>query len=370
MPFARAGNMRETLLGVQVSEATVRRLTEKAGSQAQAVQDQVASSGSPSPSSNKPESDPLVLSADGAFVPLVGGIWAEARTLVIGITSGQGEQRRTTDLSYFSRCTDAASFTSQCTGEMQRRHVFQTERLAGVMDGAEWLQSFLDIHVPDAVRILDFPHAAQRVSAIAEAARLAGLPLPAEALERSLHLLKHRGPRPVLRWLRHVVHRLPANHSAHEDLAYLTKREAQMHDPGSQVEGWPIGSGSVESANKLVVEARLKGSGMHWAPSHVNPMLALRSGACSDRWEETWRDLSAQRGKQQRQLRQDRASHLLRLATEAFFQHWARWFLFLHRTPATPAALPCLQEPVKMVAGRPTASHPWKRGRACLPAQI
>jgi len=35
--------------------------------------------------------------------------------------------------------------------------------------------------------------------------------------------------------------------------------------------GWPIGSGIVESANKLVVEARLKGSGMHWHPSHVNP---------------------------------------------------------------------------------------------------
>ena len=35
-----------------------------------------------------------------------------------------------------------------------------------------------------------------------------------------------------------------------------------MQYPTYQEAGWPIGSGSVESANKLVVEARLKGAGM------------------------------------------------------------------------------------------------------------
>ena len=44
--------------------------------------------------------------------------------------------------------------------------------------------------------------------------------------------------------------------------------------PGYQELGWPIGSGSVESANKGVVQARLKGAGMRWERSHVNPMLA------------------------------------------------------------------------------------------------
>jgi hypothetical protein len=44
----------------------------------------------------------------------------------------------------------------------------------------------------------------------------------------------------------------------------------------------------VESGNKLVVEARLKGSGMHWSDSHVDGMLALRNVICSDRWKEEW----------------------------------------------------------------------------------
>src|SRR5207244_11614820 len=60
-----------------------------------------------------------------------------------------------------------------------------------------------------------------------------------------------------------------------------------------QALGFPIGSGAVESANKLGVEARLKGAGMRWAPAHVDPMLALRGLACNDRWDETWPAIAA-----------------------------------------------------------------------------
>jgi hypothetical protein len=73
-----------------------------------------------------------------------------------------------------------------------------------------------------------------------------------------------------------------------EKLTYLQKREAHMQYPTYQEAGWPIGSGSVESANKLVVEARLKGAGMRWERQNVNPMLVLRNAVCNRRWDETW----------------------------------------------------------------------------------
>ena len=65
-------------------------------------------------------------------------------------------------------------------------------------------------------------------------------------------------------------------------LNYLTKRLNQIQYAAFQAQGFPIGSGSVESANKLVVEARLKGSGMHWARAHVHALVALRTIACAD----------------------------------------------------------------------------------------
>ena len=33
---------------------------------------------------------------------------------------------------------------------------------------------------------------------------------------------------------------------------------------------------------------------MHWARSHVDPMLALRNIVCNDRWEEAWPCASAE----------------------------------------------------------------------------
>ena len=66
--------------------------------------------------------------------------------------------------------------------------------MAAVTDGAEWLQGFIDYQRADAVRMLDFAHAAEYVSAIAQAVRDAGYRLPTRWLEGVLHRLKHEGP--------------------------------------------------------------------------------------------------------------------------------------------------------------------------------
>jgi hypothetical protein len=79
------------------------------------------------------------------------------------------------------------------------------------------------------------------------------------------------------------------------NLTYLQKCEPQLQYPHFQAEGWPIGDGIVESGNKLVVEVRLKGSGMHWDEHNVNPMLALRNIICSRRWKEEWPRIESRR---------------------------------------------------------------------------
>ena len=58
-------------------------------------------------------------------------------------------------------------------------------------------------------------------------------------------------------------------------MQYLEARRAQLAYAAFRAAGYPSGSGSVESAHAAVVEARLKGAGMHWAPAHVDPVLVL-----------------------------------------------------------------------------------------------
>jgi hypothetical protein len=107
-------------------------------------------------------------------------------------------------------------------------------------------------------------------------------------LKEHLHQLKHEGPKKLLLEMQKLQKKYPEVKPITGNYAYLKKRENQIQYPTFQAEGWPIGSGIVESGNKLVVEARLKGAGMHWAEQHVNPMLALRNIICSERWQEEW----------------------------------------------------------------------------------
>ena len=74
---------------------------------------------------------------------------------------------------------------------------------------------------------------------------------------------------------------------------------------------------------------------MHWALVHVNPLLALRGMACSDRWEEAWPQLvhqwraqarttvlaHRQRYRAARQVAQDQAARAALLAPEAIERH-------------------------------------------------
>jgi len=106
-----------------------------------------------------------------------------------------------------------------------------------------------------------------------------------------LHDLKHRGPDRLLRslagWAATGAGK-PVGEAAEATLGYFESRKDLLDYPKLRAAGWPIGTGAIESANKLVGEERLKGPGMHWGEEHVNPMLALRNAQCSNRWDEAW----------------------------------------------------------------------------------
>ena len=202
------------------------------------------------------------MSGDGAMVHLVGGEWAEVKTLALGeVTRNRRGEVCTQQLSYCSRLGDVASFEQATLLETHRRGLERASEVCAVQDGAEWLQGLADYHRADAVRILDFAHAAEYSNDIGQAVQAAGGKLPARWFQGVLHRLKHQGPTRVLRYLRWLAAHYPSP-LMQEKLTYLQKREAHMQYPTYQEAGWPIGSGSVESANKLVVEVRLKGAGM------------------------------------------------------------------------------------------------------------
>ncbi len=308
VPFEEAAKLLEEVSGIVVSKSLSQRYTEEAGAAYVELQTEEMER----LERDKPEAPKGAakqqLSADGAMVPIVHGQWAEVRTLVIGEVQPRVEERgewvvHTRNLSYFSRKVSAEEFARLALVETQRRGVENAKEVAAVMDGSDWLQGFTDYHCPNAVRILDFPHAGEHISPIGDFLWGEGTPEMRQWVSERLHQLKHEGPTGLLAELHTLQKEHPDEKIVSGNLMYLEKRENQMQYPQFQAQGWPIGSGIVESGNKLVVEVRLKGSGMHWAEPNVNPMLALRNILCSDRWKEEWPKIEARLRKQAAQRR-------------------------------------------------------------------
>src|SRR5262249_45503936 len=234
---------------------------------------------------------------------------------------------------------DAETFTRQAYVETYRRGTETATVVCAVQDGAEWEQGLVDVLRADAVRILDFPHALEHLTAAAEPVLGKATPELKVWQDQQAHTLKHAsdGARQVLSALaqlpiQRAVDPTAAAEARDRTVMYFTKRLAQVQYAAFQAAGYPIGSGSTESANKLVVEARLKGSGMHWARAHVDPLVALRTVACAERWHEAWPRISA------------------RLRVEAEHRRRSRWRA---RHP-TPIPVPVEPRPTTVTRAPPT----------------
>jgi hypothetical protein len=146
-----------------------------------------------------------------------------------------------------------------------------------------------------------------------------------------------------------------------------------MQYPQFRRDGWPIGSGMVESANKNVVEARLKGTGMHWERKNVNPMLALRNAVCNGRWKEMWRKAVLQHRKQQAHIRsvrvEQRAQALLAVGQSTSAESPPQFADTSQISPSTSSqpiaeaetpvvtALPPMPEALPLKSSRPSTQH-------------
>ena len=370
MPFGRAAKELRYFTRVEVSEATARRITEGAGSDYVQVQSEQVEQILKQTPASPPGPQLQLISADGAMVHQVTGDWVEVRTVAIGEVEakGDGGEVRTRELSYFSRLSDASEFTRQALVEIFRRGTEKAAKVCAVSDGADWEQKFIDFHRWDAVRILDFAHAAGKV---AEPGRLIFGEDTTEFekwFNKQRHSLKLGKTEGVLRSIRGLEKKARGRGRGKKlktirgTVSYLEKRREMINYNEFQGLGYPIGSGCVESANKLVVESRLKQAGMRWARPNIDPMLGLRNIACNDRWEEAWPQLVTKRIEATSENRRQRRAlkSLTQLqATE----------MVPGRESSGQAELQSSEDPAeeRRVKARakapykPAADHPWRR---------
>lgn len=352
LPFPDARAVVERCFRVALSEATVRRRTYTAGRAAEATEAALVRRLEQSLERATEKGPPRQqVSADGAMVRLKGGEWREVRSLVIGTVSAGKDGPAVSAQSYFSRLCDHEAFIRDCRGEFFRRGTENVDDVAAVLDGADWLGKLVEEHCPGATRILDFTHAADAVIAAAHAAFGQGTAACAAWIGPQLHELRHGQAKKVLAALATLSKGQGLSPQATETIlarrSYLARREAQIQYAAFATAGYCIGSGIVESANKHVVQARLKGAGMQWALPNVNALLALRCIDRSKRWTVGWSNFTP---RLRRPLRQaSRPPEPIAAPPPA----------------AVPEPLPRTDHAPYFANGKPTKAHPYKRFPAC-----
>jgi hypothetical protein len=228
-----------------------------------------------------------VLQIDGKKVGLQEGDWQEVKIGVIyqledrvEIHSGRAELVKR---ELIARRCGWQEFAEHFWAAMQRAGIREGDRIIAVADGADSIESIFSWVAPEAQRIRDFYHVAERIYAIGELRFGTGTPAAQRWVRLQLHQLKASQLSRVMRSIAHLqFDSRQAETTRAQVLGYLDKHRAAMNYSDYQKQGWPIGSGAVEGGCRLV-GARTNGCGRRWSLAGCDRIVALRTAVLTER---------------------------------------------------------------------------------------
>jgi len=357
--FAQAAAVLARLTLVQVSPNTVREATERLGAalNAHTIQETARTLATADPPALAPPPRRVYIAMDGVFAHLRARGWSEIKVGCCfeappGQDASHTAEVRTFRPSYLAALTEAAPFGDRLWAEAARRGVLDADEVIVVSDGAHWIWNLARTHFPDATEILDWFHASAYLEPAAAAIwgnDTAAQRTWAESQRTALWEGK------VAAVLVTLAGYTAKGEGVTDALTYYTTHQHRMDYPAYRARALHIGSGSVESACKQVVTARLKQAGMIWNADGAAGVATVRAWLKSDRWTEAM----ALRPVRQR-------AYVRRVAAAAPGVE-------LPPDPPPPAGRPTGLPPAVLAQiqadlAEERAIHPWRRGPRRLPA--
>jgi len=151
-------------------------------------------------------------------------------------------------------------------------------------DGATWIRNIREELFPDAQQILDFYHLCENVNEYAKRLFKMDEAVYKPWAKDICEALKAGEHQRVLTDLESSNGR--KLHDCSINLyGYIQNNIANIDYPTYIAKGYFIGSGSIESGNKLVLQQRLKQSGMRWNVESAQPILSLKAKYESNLWQ-------------------------------------------------------------------------------------
>ena len=269
--FAVSSTCSHKLLGVRVSDNTIRKLCISQGRQV--VSNRL-----------KPEQvedgATLIGSCDGTMVNTRQDGWRELKALQFRHDKGSYGQAHLENSRRFARRLRKAAF---------HMGAGRSGRFAFVSDAAGWIEKSVRQQLPQAVHIIDIWHACEHIWCAGNSIHGEGSDKARNWSEKYCRLLGDEGVETLLLRLSRIRYKDSARQSALEKLKnFLTRNQDRMRYKEYTSANLPISSGPMESFCKQLGH-RLKGPGMRWTKANIDPMAAMVSLICSQQWDKYWK---------------------------------------------------------------------------------
>jgi hypothetical protein len=248
------------------------------------------------------------ISSDGTMILICGEGWKEAKMAACsrvrvlppkGWRVGEPHRRREYDLrvqldqhSYVAGLWGADEFARHQYAEGLRRGLDRVEVLTSVNDGALWIKRVTGANFPKAIQIVDWAHASGHVYRVAKVAWGEKSTVGASWVEDRLHDLWNGRVEMVVHEMDHLgLQRYHWPEGEIDPVGYFESNVDRMRYDAYRLEGYPIGSGTVEGGARNVVQLRMRRPGRGWNRDNANGMLALLGEYHSGRFDQAWRQL-------------------------------------------------------------------------------
>lgn len=208
--------------------------------------------------------------------------------------SGGTPSVRTESIRYVAGRQNAAAFGKTLYALATKSGIYQediaNQEVVFIGDGAAWIWNLCKEYFPNAVEVVDYPHA---VSHLYNAAKLVFEDTETELykawIKETESFLHDGNITEVASSIRALATQHPeVSESLEREARYFEKHAKRMQYKAFREKGYMIGSGVIESACKHVVAQRCKQASMRWETQGINAVLKWRCLYKNKTWDKYW----------------------------------------------------------------------------------
>ena len=299
--FTDASAMVRRAMDMEINKETVREITEAVGKRVFEADTQKAehliNNMHEIETSEEKDGRTLYIMTDGAAVNTRvedenGSTWRENKTVIVFTNKDLIKRKDGGNIivnkEYAAFIGSAEDFRGYVLNSAVNAGYGKVSAVVIIADGAAWIRNMAKELFPEATQILDLYHLKENIYTYAKHKFLQNEKEYTPWAEAVIARIEKGEAEEVLKLLPEEKN-LPAG--VVNLRTYMINNIDKINYPEYKSKGYFVGSGAIESANKVVVQRRLKQAGMRWSVTGAQAVLTLRAKVESNLWDSVVRSL-------------------------------------------------------------------------------